>query len=70
MSKQPKYQVVADALRRDLIDGTYTPGARLPSESELSSRFDASRNTIRAGLKLLASEGLISSSQGLGYEVR
>ncbi|MET8558729.1 GntR family transcriptional regulator [Streptomyces sp. NPDC004959] len=70
MSKQPKYQVVADALRRDLIEGTYAPGARLPSENELSARFDASRNTIRAGLKLLASEGLISSSQGLGYEVR
>ncbi|WP_200303824.1 GntR family transcriptional regulator [Streptomyces adelaidensis] len=70
MTKQPKYHQVADVLRRDVVGGTYPPGARLPSESELQERFVASRNTVRAGLKLLASEGLISSSQGLGYEVR
>ncbi|WP_031020585.1 GntR family transcriptional regulator [Streptomyces sp. NRRL S-1314] len=70
MSKQPKYHQVADVLRRDIVGGTYPPGARLPSESDLQERFSASRNTVRAGLKLLASEGLISSSQGLGYEVR
>lgn len=70
MTKQPKYHQVADVLRRDIVGGTYPPGARLPSESDLQERFDASRNTVRAGLKLLASEGLISSSQGLGYEVR
>lgn len=70
MSKQPKYRQVADALRREIDNGTYGPGSRLPSESELSTRFDASRNTVRAGLSQLVSEGLITSSQGLGYEVR
>ncbi|MDX2733527.1 GntR family transcriptional regulator [Streptomyces sp. PA03-2a] len=70
MSKQPKYRQVADALRREIVDGVHGPGSRLPSESELSGRFDASRNTVRSGLNLLVSEGLISSSQGLGYEVR
>ncbi|GAA3372974.1 GntR family transcriptional regulator [Streptomyces sannanensis] len=70
MNKQPKYRQVADALRREIDSGAYSPGSRLPSESELSARFDASRNTVRAGLNLLVSEGLISSSQGLGYEVR
>ncbi|MEU0720106.1 GntR family transcriptional regulator [Streptomyces lavendulocolor] len=69
MSKQPKYRQVADALRREIDNGTYPPGARLPSESELSARFNASRNTVRSGLGLLVSQGLISSSQGLGYEV-
>ncbi|WP_198358440.1 GntR family transcriptional regulator [Streptomyces fildesensis] len=70
MSPQPKYRVVADALRREITDGKYESSPRLPSESELSARFDASRNTVRAGLNLLVTEGLISSSQGLGYEVR
>lgn len=70
MSKQPKYRQVADALRREIDSGTFPPGARLPSESELSARFDASRNTVRSGLSLLVSQGLITSSQGLGYEVR
>ncbi|KPC75543.1 hypothetical protein ADL26_07370, partial [Thermoactinomyces vulgaris] len=70
MSKQPKYQQVADALRREIDNGTYGPGSRLPSEAELSTRFGASRNTVRSGLSLLVGQGLISSSQGLGYEVR
>ncbi|MYQ42111.1 GntR family transcriptional regulator [Streptomyces sp. LamerLS-316] len=69
MSKQPKYRQVADALRREIDNGTYPPGARLPSESELSARFDASRNTVRSGLGLLVTQGLVTSSQGLGYEV-
>ncbi|MEU1307557.1 GntR family transcriptional regulator [Streptomyces cinnamoneus] len=70
MNKQPKYRQVADALRREIDSGVYPPGSRLPSESELSSRFEASRNTVRSGLNTLVSEGLIFSSQGLGYEVR
>lgn len=69
MSMQPKYRQVADALRREMDNGTFPPGSRLPSESELSARFDASRNTVRSGLSLLVAQGLISSSQGLGYEV-
>ncbi len=69
MTKQPKYRQVADVLRREIDNGTYTPGARLPSENDLQQRFDASRNTVRNGLSLLVSEGLITSSQGLGYEV-
>ncbi|MGW0995843.1 GntR family transcriptional regulator [Streptomyces sp. NPDC002520] len=70
MSTQPKYRQVADVLRREIADGTHAPGSRLPSESELQHRFDASRNTVRNGLGLLVGEGLITSSQGLGYEVR
>ncbi|MGC9410131.1 GntR family transcriptional regulator [Streptomyces sp. DZ1-3] len=70
MSKQPKYQQVADTLRREIDNGMYAPGDRLPSEAELASRFDASRNTVRSGLSVLVSQGLITSSQGLGYEVR
>lgn len=70
MSQQPKYRLVADALRREITDGKYAKDPRLPSEAELGTRFDASRNTVRAGLNVLVSEGLISSSQGLGYSVR
>ncbi|MFI1604076.1 GntR family transcriptional regulator [Streptomyces griseofuscus] len=70
MNKQPKYRQVADALRREIDNGLFPPGTRLPSENDLQQRFDASRNTVRNGLSLLVSEGLITSSQGLGYEVR
>lgn len=61
---------VADVLRREIVNGTFLPRARLPSDSDVQQRFDASRNTVRNGLSLLVGGGLISSSQGLGYEVR
>lgn len=69
MTRQPKYRQLADALRREIDNGTYPPGARLPSESELAARFEASRNTVRSGLNELVTQGLVASSQGLGYEV-
>lgn len=70
MSSQPLYRRVADALRHEISNGAFPPGGRLPSERDLCERFDASRNTVRAGLNVLVAEGLITSSQGLGYEVR
>ncbi|MEV0187185.1 GntR family transcriptional regulator [Kitasatospora purpeofusca] len=70
MSTQPLYRRVADVLRSEISSGALVPGGRLPSERELCDRFDASRNTVRNGLKVLVSEGLIAPSQGLGYEVR
>ncbi|MEU4268178.1 winged helix-turn-helix domain-containing protein [Streptomyces sp. NPDC026092] len=53
---------IADALRRDIDNDVYTPGSHLPSEADLCTRFDASRNTVRSGLALLVSEALVSSS--------
>ncbi|MFJ9693672.1 GntR family transcriptional regulator [Kitasatospora sp. NPDC101183] len=70
MSTPPLYRRVADALRSEISSGAFAPGARLPSERDLCDRFDASRNTVRNGLKVLVSEGLVAPSQGLGYEVR
>ncbi|MFB7904854.1 GntR family transcriptional regulator [Kitasatospora sp. NPDC056076] len=70
MSTQPLYRRVADTLRNEISSGAFTPGARLPSERDLCERFDVSRNTVRSGLNVLVSEGLIAPSQGLAYEVR
>ncbi|MEP0843854.1 MAG: GntR family transcriptional regulator [Phycisphaerae bacterium] len=41
-------------------------GGRLPSESQLMSRFSSSRTTVRQALSELASEGFISKRQGVG----
>lgn len=42
----PKYQVVFDALRKDIVSGRLAAGARVPSETELVARFGASRITV------------------------
>jgi len=44
---------VFESLRKDIFNGHYEPGSRLPSERELADRFDASRNTVRDALSRL-----------------
>ncbi|MFJ5547558.1 GntR family transcriptional regulator [Streptomyces sp. NPDC093225] len=59
-----RYEEIAEALRRAILSGAYPVGAQLPSESDLASRWSASRGTVRQAVALLASEGLIGSRQG------
>jgi GntR family transcriptional regulator len=63
---QAKYQEIADRLREQIDAGLLQPGERLPSEPELASQFDASRNTVRLALALLTNQGLVVTRQGLG----
>jgi GntR family transcriptional regulator len=67
---QAFYQQIADALRHEIQTGTYRPGDRLPSESELRDRFKVSGNTVRAAIVQLRAEGFVTSHQGRGVFVR
>ncbi|NUM43389.1 MAG: GntR family transcriptional regulator [Anaerolineales bacterium] len=60
---------VNDLLRTRIRDGTYAPGDRLPSESDLSDELGVSRATIRTAMAKLASNGLILRKQGDGTYV-
>ncbi|WP_067896920.1 FadR/GntR family transcriptional regulator [Nocardia vaccinii] len=62
---QAAYRQVADQLKDRIVGGELGPGTRLPSESELSRMFGASRSTIREALRLLASQNLISTTRGV-----
>ena len=66
----PKYQMVADALRTDILDGVYQKRMLLPTEQLLCQQFQVSRQTVRQALALLASEGLIERRQGSGSHIR
>ncbi len=69
-AKAPKYQRIAAALRTDIRSGEYQPGDRLPAETALMERFGVSLPTLRQGIGVLRSEGLIESRHGLGNFVR
>ena len=56
---RPKYQTVADTLRREIQSGQYDETMLLPTEQALCGQFQVSRQTVRQALSLLASEGLI-----------
>lgn len=59
--RQPLYARVHDALRREIADGAYPPGERLPTETDLCRRFGVSRITVRHALQLLRAEGAIDT---------
>ncbi|MEI6000420.1 GntR family transcriptional regulator [Paraburkholderia bengalensis] len=62
----PFYQQIKEKLRGSILDGTYPPHSRMPSESELQEMFDVSRITIRQALGDLQKEGLIFKVHGKG----
>ena len=64
----PKYQIVADALRTRILEGTYQK--TLPTEQALCGEFQVSRQTVRQALSLLEAEQLIERRQGSGSHVR
>lgn len=53
------YLQIADHLRSQIVNGTLPPGAPLPTEQELMTRYGAARGTVRHGLDVLKLEGLV-----------
>jgi GntR family transcriptional regulator len=64
------YAQIVTTLQRQIEDGTYAPGAALPSESQLVGTFGASRSTVVKALSILRQDGWIESQHGKGYFVR
>jgi GntR family transcriptional regulator len=69
-SSTPSYLQIANLLKAEILGGRLGPGSRFPSDAELVSRFNLSRITVRKGVQILKSEGLVVRKQGLGTFVR
>lgn len=67
--RDPRY-VIADWLREEIGNGTYPPGAAVPSENELVTRWGVAKATAQAALSVLKAEGLLESRQGAATRVR
>ena len=67
--RETRYQSIAEQLRRRLESGDLGGSRLLPSESELSEEYSASRVTVRRALEILREEGLVDSRQGFGWFV-
>ena len=52
-----------------IMSGQYPVGARLPTETDLATRFDVSRPVVREALARLREDGLVVSRQGSGSYV-
>jgi GntR family transcriptional regulator len=60
---------VEGTIRGWIESGDLAPGARLPSERQLSADLGAGRTTVRLVLAKLTAEGLVRSEHGRGYFV-
>lgn len=61
-----KYAALMENLKGDILSGKIKPGEKLPSENELSARYEISRHTVRKALGILANEGYITAEHGRG----
>lgn len=69
MRAMAPYQQVKDHVRRQIADGAWRVGDRLPSELELVARLQLSRMTVNRAMRELAQEGLIVRRPGAGSHV-
>ena len=57
-------EIVADELRRQIIDGELTDGDLLPRQEVLVEQFNVSLVSLREALRILETEGLVSVRRG------
>ena len=69
MANAPIWREIHDALKRDIAEGRFRTGDKLPTEKELSERFDVNRHTVRRALAELTGEGAIWVRRGSGAYV-
>ncbi|MCM2679578.1 FCD domain-containing protein [Echinimonas agarilytica] len=61
-----RYYDIGLQIEELLYSGVFKAGERLPSERELSERFETSRATIREAIIMLELKGLVTVRQGAG----
>ncbi|WP_433832973.1 GntR family transcriptional regulator [Actinoplanes sp. CA-015351] len=66
----PAYQRIASTYRGKIASGELSPGDQLPTENAIADQFAVARQTVRTGLSLLVTEGLIVARRPRGYFVR
>ena len=70
IEKQAVGERVFDAIHGEIVDGTYRPGQRLPSESALSEQLGVSKSSIKVAMQRLVALGLVETRRGEGNFVK
>ncbi|MCC6802101.1 MAG: GntR family transcriptional regulator [Anaerolineae bacterium] len=63
---KPLYEQIKDYLLAGIQSGEFQPGARIPSERDLSERFNVSRLTANKAVKQLERAGIVYAQVGKG----
>lgn len=65
-----QYVKIANDLRSKIEDGTYPPGALLPSRNEITAMYGVAPITARDALAIMTSQGYALPLRGRGHIVR
>ncbi|MEC5146821.1 FadR/GntR family transcriptional regulator [Chitinophaga sp. 212800010-3] len=57
---------VINAIQKDISQGKYKPGQKIPPEPELMVQYAVGRSTIREAIKTLSMSGILRVQQGAG----
>ncbi|MDF2505333.1 GntR family transcriptional regulator [Clostridium sp.] len=61
-----KYLYIYENIKNNILNDSYKPGEKLPSENEFCKIYNTSRGTVRRALDMLSEEGLLNSIHGKG----
>ncbi len=70
MADEPKYRAIAADLESKIQSGELAAGERLPSDAELGTTYQASRNTVRQAIQFLLNRGVVEKQPGGATLVR
>lgn len=66
---KPKYQVILEDIKSNILSGAYSVGEQIPTESALQDIYQVSRQTVRKAILELSNEGFLRSEKGSGTYV-
>ncbi|MFD1472731.1 GntR family transcriptional regulator [Companilactobacillus mishanensis] len=67
--KVPVYIQIHNRIKKEIEDGKWTVGERIPSERKLADDFSVSRMTLRQAIQTLVDEGILQRQVGSGTYV-
>lgn len=65
----PIWQQIQTTLSREIAEGRFPAGDKLPTEAALSQRFGVNRHTVRRALAEMQAAGLVHARRGAGVFV-
>src|SRR5690349_1494491 len=61
-ARDAKHRTISAQIRRQILQGAYPPGGRLPTREQLERRFRASRVTVQKALDRLTRDGFVRAN--------